>query len=91
MHPYQQQIDLCNRALEAVRQGIPFQLLREVHDDINRHEEWGLAIEILIDQISELDIQITQGQFDVIRDAMASMGMSDCNRLRYLREHSVKI
>lgn len=39
MHPHQHRIDLCNRALEAVRLTIPADLFRDAHDDINRFDE----------------------------------------------------
>ena len=89
MHPHQPRIDHCNRALEAVRSVIPADLYTEVHDYINRHNEWGLGIETLIDGLSELELRITAEQFALIEAAMASMGLADSSRVSYLRDHNV--
>ena len=89
MQPHQQRIDLCNRALEAVRPFIPADLHTMVHDYINRHDEWGLGIETLIDGLSELEIRITTEQFALIEAAMASMDLADSSRVSYLRDHNV--
>ena len=89
MHPHQPRIDQCNRALEAVRSVIPADLYTEVHDYINRHDEWGLGIETLIDGLSELEIRITTQQFGLIEAVMASMGLADSSRVSYLRDHNV--
>jgi len=89
MHPHQHRINLCNEALESVRGSIPEDLFRDVNDYINQFDEWGLGIEMLIDQISELEITITPEQFDLIRVAMASMELENSDSLVYLREHGV--
>jgi hypothetical protein len=89
VHPRQHQIDLCNRALEAVRPAIPPDIVRDAHDYINRLDEWLLGMEILIDQLAEFDIKIDREQFGLIREAMSSMGLGDCDRVAYLREHGV--
>ncbi len=89
VHTHQHRIDLCNRALETVRSIIPNDLYRDVFDYINEHNEWGLGMEILIDQISEYEIKISMQQYQAIEQAMASMGISDSNRMQYLREHDV--
>jgi hypothetical protein len=89
MHPHQHRIDLCNRALDAVRSVIPADLHTEAHDFINRHNEWGLGIETLIDGLSELEIRITPEQFALIESAMASMDLADSPRVSYLRDHNV--
>ena len=41
MHAHQPRIDHCNSALEGLRSVIPADLYTEVHDYINRHNEWG--------------------------------------------------
>jgi len=89
VHPHQHRIDLCNRALESVHSTIPADLYRDVFDYINEYDEWGLGMEILIDQISEYEIKISMQQYQAIEQALESMGMSDCNRMQYLREHGV--
>ena len=89
MHPHQHQIDLCNAALEAVRPTIPADLFRDVDDDINRFDEWGLGMEVLIDQLAEFEIEISREQFGLIKTAMDSMGVGESNRVIYLREHAV--
>jgi hypothetical protein len=89
VHPHQHRIDLCNKALEAVRPAIPVDLFRDVDDYINRFDEWGLGMEELIGGLTELGIEIGREQFDLIQAAMDSMGLGDCDRVMYLREHGV--
>jgi hypothetical protein len=89
MHPHQPRIDRCNRALEAVRSVIPADLYTDVHDYINRHDEWGLGIEILVDGLIEWELRITAEQFALIEDAMGAMGLADLPELIYLRAHNV--
>jgi hypothetical protein len=89
VHPHQHQIDLCNRALESVRPAIPSDLFRDAHDYINRFDEWLLGMEVLIDQLAEFGIKIDREQFGLIREAMDSMGLADCDRVAHLRVHGV--
>ena len=89
MHPHQHRIELCNRALEAVRSVIPAELHTDVYGYINRYGEYGLGIETLIDGLSELEIRITAQQFALIEAAMASMDLAGSSGLRYLRDHNV--
>ncbi len=89
MHPHQHRIDLCNAALEAVRPAIPTDLFRDVDDYINRFDEWGLGMEVLIDQLAEFEIEISREQFGLIKTAMDSMGLGESDRIVYLREHAV--
>ena len=90
MHPHQRQIDLCSKALEAVRPDIPPDLFGTVDDYINRFDEWGLGMEMLIDQLAELDVEISPQQFALIRDAMDSMGLGRSDRVVYLEDHGVR-
>ncbi|MDR2195251.1 MAG: MafI family immunity protein [Gallionellaceae bacterium] len=89
MHLYQRNIDLCNLALESVRAVIPDHLHSHVHDYINRFDEWGLGMEMLIDQISEFEIKISSEQFAFIERAMEAMGMGKSHRVMYLHKNSV--
>jgi len=89
VHPHQHRIDLCNQALEAGRPAIPADLFRDVHDYINRFDEWGLGMEVLIDQLAESDIKISREQFDLIEAAMDSMDLGQSDRVVYLQEHGV--
>ena len=89
LRPNKHHIDFCNRALEGVSSRIPEPLFREVHDYINKYGEWGLGLEILIEQISEYEIKIALAQYRLIEQAMASMGLGDSAELQYLREHDV--
>jgi hypothetical protein len=86
VHPYQRQIDLCNRALDRLVPHIPHDLFGDVYDYINRHHEWGLGMEILIDQLVEYEIKIASEQFDLILEAMASMGTDEYQGLVHLRD-----
>lgn len=89
MHPYQFYMDLCAEALEAARPRIPADLFQQVDDYINRFDEWGLGMEMLIDQIAELEILISPEQFDLIRSAMDALGCGESNRLAHLKAHCV--
>jgi hypothetical protein len=60
-----------------------------VHNDINRVDEWELVSEVLIDQLSEFEIKAAREQFGHIREAIASMGLGECDRIENLREHGV--
>ena len=85
MHPHQHRIDLCNRALEAVQAIIPAGLHRDVRAYINDYDEWGLGMEVLIDQLAEFDIKITREQRRLIQEAMDSMGLGPrCRSLQVL-------
>ena len=84
-----ERIELCNRALESVRALILADLHQNVFEDINRFNEWGVGMEMLIDQMSDREIRVTLKQFRFIEAAMAAMGLADSARVRYLREHHV--
>jgi hypothetical protein len=43
----------------------------------------------MIDQLAEFDIKIDREQFGLIQAAMDSMGLGECDRVVYLREHGV--
>lgn len=86
MYRYQRQIDACNQALESVRDIIPEALHSDVHAYINDYSEWGLGIEILIDQIYECGITVTEHQCNLILSAMELMNLSESNRCDLIRE-----
>lgn len=90
MHPYQRQIDLCNQALEAVKNQLSSECYQDVHADINLHDEWGVGMEFLMDWIDDEDVKISRVQFDSIFAAMIAMGMDKNPRVVHLREHCVK-
>jgi len=87
--PRPRTIELCNHALEGVRVIIPSELHTSVSDYINCHNEWGVGMELLVDQLNEGGIWITLAQFTLIETAMASMGLADDPSVTYLREHYV--
>jgi hypothetical protein len=89
VHPDQHRIDLCNRALEAVRHAISADSFYDVHEYINRFDEWGLGMEMLIDWLTEFDVEISGEQFGLIQATMDSMGLGECNRIIRLREQVV--
>ena len=89
MRLHQHRIDLCNRVLVSVQGLIPCGLFQDVHDYINKYNEWGVGIEFLIDYISEFEIKISREQFRLISDATASMGLDDSNRIQYLSGNDV--
>jgi hypothetical protein len=80
---------LCNKALEAVKDAVPKDLYRNVHGYINANEEWLLGMELLIDRLGDLEIRITEEQFSAIRKAMESMGKGGDSRMDWLREHGI--
>lgn len=88
MHPHQHRIDLCNRALDSVRSIIPPPLCADVSDYINKQDEWGIGMEILIDQLGEFDIPITLEQLGLIEAAMKSMDLAKSEGMTYLRNHN---
>ena len=91
VHPHRHCIELCNLALDAAQADVPKDLYWDVHDYINEHDEWGLGMEILIDQISEFEIKITLEQYHLIEQAMVSMGLGDSDRLQHLRKYDVVV
>ena len=80
---------LCNYALEAVRDTVPEDLYRDVHGYINTHDEWLVGMELLIDRLGDLEIRITGEHFSAISEAMEAMGKSGDSRMVWLREHGV--
>ena len=84
-----ERIALCNAALESVKPLIPSSLFQDAYDNINKYNEWGLGIETLMDQISELGIKVSKQDFEKIKAAMVSMGLGDSDRLKYLWENDV--
>jgi hypothetical protein len=81
--------NLCIKALEAVQENVPQVQAAEVRDYIERHGEYGVGIEFLIDWLTEEETMISPAQFQAIYEAMAAMGLSDDDRVSYLREHNV--
>ncbi|MBN1430284.1 MAG: MafI family immunity protein [Anaerolineae bacterium] len=77
-------VEVCNRALEAVRVAISKQQYNDAHDYINKYGEWGLAMEFLIDWICEDDIRITERQFQYIQAAVKVMEMAAAERMKHL-------
>lgn len=77
-------IKLCNIALEANKNLINSGAYEEISDYFNKHNEWGLGIEMLIDLICEEEIHLERDQFEKIRDAMESMGLGKSNRVECL-------
>jgi len=89
MHVHQHRIDLCNQALDAVRLASPADLFGDAYDDITHFDERGLGMEVLIDQLAEFEIQINCEQFGLIKGAIDSLSLDECDRLVYLREHEL--
>ncbi|TWT35067.1 hypothetical protein KOR42_52380 [Thalassoglobus neptunius] len=86
MYRYQPQIDACNQALESVRDIVPEALHSDVHGYINDLSEWALGIEILIDQIYEYEITVTETQCKLILNAMEHMNLGQSIRCDLIRE-----
>ena len=63
---------LCNAALVSVEDLLPPALYQEADAWINQYDEWGLAIEFVIDEVGELGLPLAREQFEAIRAAMRS-------------------
>ncbi len=63
---------LCTQALEAMRNCLPAHLYREARELIE-HNEYGVAMEFVIDWIDELDLEVTPEQMRSIETAMVAM------------------
>jgi hypothetical protein len=82
-------IVLCNEALNGVRELIPTDLYIDVSDYINKFDEWGIGMELLVNQLAEYEIQISVEQFEKIKEAFSSMDQADTDDLAYLWKHNV--
>jgi len=85
MHPYQSVIDLCNVALSSVRHCVTGTLATEVDRLINEHNEWGVGLELLVDDLMELEIGLDTIQFSSILAAADAMGWGESERIQHLR------
>jgi hypothetical protein len=79
--------ELCAEALEAMRDALPVWLYQEACDLIEKHGEYGIAMEYVIDWIGESGITITAEQMSKIEIAMTAMALQDSDRLRWLRTY----
>ena len=79
--------NLCATALETVKNVLPTESYREAHDLVHKHNEWGLAMEFIIDWIGDLALPINQAQLDAIERAMIPMGWAESTRMRWLRQY----
>ena len=78
-------INLCNDALQKCELLISRKVHDEIHAYINKHNEWGVGIEFLIDELTEREIEITSSQFQSIESALNSMGLSESSKLSDLK------
>jgi hypothetical protein len=85
IHPQQHRIDLCNRALEALQPLLPQEVAREIHENINFYDEWGLGMEHLISYLLDFDQQISLEQFQEIHAAMEAMHLEHSRPMLQLR------
>ena len=83
-------IELCNLALESIRGLITEEQHQAAYDDVNRHDEWALGIEFVIDWLNEEGISINRKQFDAIYAAMSAMGLGEDDRVRYLKTQNLR-
>ena len=81
---------LCNAALISVKDILPPDLYQEADDWINQYDEWGLAIEFVIDEIGELDLPLAREQFEAIQAAMIAMGKGESDRMAWLRAYMAR-
>ncbi len=83
-------LSLCNAALVSVREILPPDLYQEADDWINQYDEWGLAIEFLIDEIGELDLPLEREQFEAIQAAMVAMGEGESDSMAWLKAYMAR-
>jgi hypothetical protein len=75
---------LCSYILESLKDIVPNDLYVQTNEFINVNNEWGVGLEILIDQLIELDIVISYQQFEIIKAAMSLINISDAPRIKAL-------
>ncbi len=68
---------------------MPPALYQEADAWINQYDEWGLAIEFVIDEIGELDLPLAREQFEALQAAMIAMGEGESDRMAWLRAYMV--
>ena len=83
-------ITLCNNALNSVKGTISEHHFKEVSGYINKHNEWGLGMEFLIDWLIDEETSIVQKQYEKIQVAMSAMNLGDSSRMNYLEKYNVK-
>ncbi len=86
-----ERINLCSISLEACKCFVNTETYNEINEYINKYNEWGVGIEMLIDIISENETRINCDQFTKLQKAMESMGLGQSDRMRTLmncRENS---
>lgn len=81
-----ERIKLCNSALETCKGSLSAEAYSEIHDNINKYNEWGLGIETLIDILYEDDVSLNEEQFTKIQVSMESMGLGQSDRVGLIRE-----
>lgn len=79
-------IDLCNIALEINKGIISEAISKEIDELINKHNEWGIAIELLIDYLDEQELKINKEQYIAIERAMLAMKLGASERLYDLND-----
>ena len=86
---YEELQALCNAALVSVEDLLPPALYQEADAWINQYDEWGIAIEFVIDEIGELDLPLAREQFEALQAAMIVMGKGESDRMAWLRAYVV--
>jgi len=77
-------ISLCSIALESVDEYVNSKEYTEIHKFINKYDEWGIGLEMLIDVLCENNRKIEIDQFNKIKEAMISMGLHKSDRMTLL-------
>ncbi len=79
-------IKLCNNALAINKPQMAESICMEIDDYINKYNEWGVGIELLIDNLCEEELRISLDQYKAIEEAMSAMDLGSSNRLFILRK-----
>ncbi len=88
---HKEKIDHCNISLEACKCFISSEVYDEIYEYINKYNEWGVGIEMLIDVISEDETKINSDQFTKLQKALEIIGLGQSERMKALfdcRENS---
>ena len=82
-----ERISLCNIALESNKMYLNKEEYFQIHEYINKNNEWGLGIETLIDVLIEENKSIEKEQYNNILLAMTNMGLDQSKRVVELVKH----
>ena len=84
-HPYQQTIELCQAALESVRDELG-EHYAQASEFVLRYDEWLVGLEFAIDCLVESESAVSRAAYDVFERAYSEMRKAQDDRLRNLQD-----